>query len=58
VFKTNLKGEILYANNAFAKIFGFKSAQDAVGQSITPLWANPEKRKGYLEQLNEKGSPC
>ncbi|MBI2143727.1 PAS domain S-box protein [Candidatus Woesearchaeota archaeon] len=55
VFRTSLKGEIILANGAFAKIFGFKSAQEAAGQSIIPLWANPEKRKDYLAQLKEKG---
>ncbi len=55
VFRTNLKGDIIYTNDAFARMFEFSSANELIKEGIAPRWANPEKRRPYLEQLKNKG---
>jgi PAS domain S-box-containing protein len=48
-------GQILLCNPAFAQIFGFPSAQDAVGTSMLDLYPDPTERESLLARLKQEG---
>ena len=54
VFTSNLKGDILFANNAMADIFGFADVDDLKENKITVLYKNLEDRKILMEELCKK----
>ncbi len=49
------EGQILLCNPAFATIFGFARAQDAVGTSIVDLYLDPQERPPLVERLKKEG---
>jgi PAS domain S-box-containing protein len=52
VFKTKLRsGEIIDCNNAFAKIFGYKTRVQLIGNKSLKLYYSKEQRKKYLQKL-------
>ncbi len=56
VFRTTENGEILEINNAYAKIFGFDSADDLKLHKSSSFYPSPEAREAYINLLKEKGS--
>lgn len=56
VYKTNLKGDILFANEALAKIFNFQSADDMLDDSVLARYKNKKDREFLIEDLKKKGS--
>ena len=56
VFKTNIKGKILFVNDAAANIFKFKSREELIGSSILKHYLDPSKREGLLELLKKHKS--
>lgn len=56
VFKSNLKGDFLYANNALAKIFEFDSAEKLISCGVPIMYENPEDRKALIETIIKTGS--
>ncbi len=48
-------GRVLLCNSAFAEVFGFSSAQEAVGTSILDLYPDPGERGPLLERLRQEG---
>ena len=44
VYKTDLKGNILFANNAMAKIFNFDSVEHLNAKNAAQLYKNPSDR--------------
>lgn len=56
VYKTNLKGEILFANNAMAEIFHFDSLEDLKAINVTQLYKNRADRNTIIEKLKREGS--
>ncbi|MFH1687990.1 MAG: PAS domain S-box protein [bacterium] len=56
VYQTTPDGRILKANRALADILGYDSKDDCCrGVSVTDLYANPEERRAFLEQLERDG---
>ena len=55
VFKTNLKGEILYVNDAALGICEFNSLQELKNGGVLPRYKNPDDRKILLKKLKENG---
>lgn len=55
VFKTNLEGEILFANESMAKIFHYANADELKKNNITKLYENQEKRFKFLHELEKNG---
>jgi len=49
------EGRILLCNPAFAAMFGFSSAQDAVGTSILDLYIDTGEREPLVEKLKKEG---
>ncbi|MBA4421329.1 MAG: hypothetical protein C0391_09300 [Anaerolinea sp.] len=55
VYQSNLQGEILFANQTMAKIYGFNDAVEMVGRNITGHYKNPQDRARLLEILQKDG---
>jgi len=55
VYRTNLKGEFLFANRALAKIFGFRSIKEMIDEGVMARYKNPDDRKLLIETLKKKG---
>ena len=56
VYKTNLNGDILFANDAMAKIFHFRSVEDLKAENIVKLYSNPMQRNKIIEKLKKEGT--
>jgi len=58
IFTTTSRGEALSVNLAMANILGFSSPEETIShyRSLqTHLYVNPERRKEFIKELNEKG---
>ena len=47
-------GQLLACNNAFLKIFGFKSKEEALQANVTQLYPKEEDRQAFIELLCKK----
>jgi len=48
-------GKFLMANPAFCKLFGYSSEEDIKKVSVADIYANPEERKLFSDNLIERG---
>lgn len=55
VYKTNIQGDLLFANDALVKIFGFDSEEEMMSQGILSRYKNPEDRDILIKRLNKEG---
>lgn len=55
VYKTNLNGDVLYANEALAQIFEFETQQEFIAAGVTTRYANSEDRIAFIEKLKQTG---
>ena len=55
VYKTDLNGEILFANNAMAKMFSYDDIEDLKSIKSTQLYKNLEDRKKIIDLITDKG---
>jgi PAS domain S-box-containing protein len=55
IYKTDKNGELLFANNSLANIFGYNSVEDIKGIMITSLYKNLNDRNIILKKLKEEG---
>jgi PAS domain S-box-containing protein len=55
IYKTNLKGDVLFANDALAKIFEFRSREEMITKSILSAYKNPEDRNVLIKNLKKNG---
>ncbi len=55
IYKTNLEGDIIFANESLAKIFEFESLEDFQARKTTDLYKNPETRNKFIEKLRKEG---
>jgi two-component system, sensor histidine kinase PdtaS len=55
VYKTDLDGNILFANKAMAKMFGYDSVEDLITIKSTKLYKNPGDRKKMIDLITNKG---
>ena len=55
VYETDIKGNILYINDAMAKIFEWESPQEAIGKTVDIAYKNIEDRDAFLEILKKNG---
>lgn len=55
VYRTNLKGDILYVNDAYVKMLGFDSAEEIIAAGAVPRYQNRNDRKKLMEELNKNG---
>ena len=54
-FLSTPEGRVLLCNPAFAAMFGFACAQDAVGTSVADLYLDPGEREPLWERLKRDG---
>ena len=55
VYKTNLKGDILFVNEALSRILEFASPEEMMKERTIALYKNPQRRKNLIEILRETG---
>ena len=55
IYKTNLKGDILYANEALIKIFEFDSSEEMMAVSVPSLYKNTKDRDILIANLQKTG---
>jgi PAS domain S-box-containing protein len=55
IYTTNLKGDILYVNEALWRMLEFESPEEMVGESALTRYKNPKDREVILENLGERG---
>ncbi|MTK63952.1 MAG: PAS domain S-box protein [Methanobacterium sp.] len=55
IYKTNVKGEILFANQAVANLFNYDSVEELKSHNIIDVYKNKDYRREFLEVLNKKG---
>lgn len=55
VIQTNWDGRIVHCNDACAHIFGYASAQELVGASLTSFYPNAEHRANFVAQVRSAG---
>jgi len=55
VYKTNLKGDVLYANAALAKMFEFESLEELMLEGVLRRYKNPKDREVLIENLKKNG---
>ena len=56
VYKTDINGNILFANNSMAKMLGYDSKDDFEGFKSQLMYENVEDRKLILNDLKENGT--
>ncbi len=55
VYLSTFEGQLLDCNNAFIKMYGFKSKEDALADSWVSLCANRQEREEFHDTLNLYG---
>src|ERR1700736_669242 len=54
--RSSTTGKILECNEAFARILGYESPEEAMAQPATMFYMEPEAREGMLARLRVSGS--
>jgi PAS domain S-box-containing protein len=55
IYKTDLDGKLLFANNALLDIFGYNKSDDISNLMISSRYKNLDERKFILKKLKEEG---
>ncbi len=55
VYQTNLKGDILFANESLVRIFKSESGEELKSQKIIDFYKNPSERKEIIHRLKKEG---
>jgi PAS domain S-box-containing protein len=55
VYESNEYGEILYINDAMARIFEYDSPEEVIGQNVAIAFKDLKDRDRFLEHLNQNG---
>lgn len=55
IFRSNVKGELLFVNQAMVEMFGYKSEKELLKQNCFALYSKPVDREDLLEDLNKNG---
>ncbi len=58
VYKTNLKGDIIYANKALAKMLEFKDPGKLMNSNVRSRYKNPKDRETLINKLKDTGRVC
>ena len=56
IFKSNLQGEILFANDSLVQIFGYDNVEELLGINIKNLYKDQNDRVSLLQDLQNHGS--
>ncbi|MBI5058078.1 MAG: PAS domain S-box protein [Nitrospirae bacterium] len=55
VYKTNIKGDVIYANNALAKMLEFDSPDEVMTRSVLTFYKDINEREKIIESLKVTG---
>ena len=55
IYKTNIRGDHLYGNEALARMLEFESLEDLLPTPVSERYKNPEDRKSFIKYLKETG---
>ena len=55
IYETNITGDILYINDAAAKIFQYESPDEIIGQNVEMVYKNIRDRDNFLANLQRDG---
>jgi len=55
VYRTNLSGDILFVNDALAKMFGFSSPEEVKKEGALVRYKDSHSREAFVKELTEKG---
>lgn len=55
IYKTDLNGSILFANQALSKMFEFNSPEEMISDGLLSRYKNPEDREILIGSLKEEG---
>jgi PAS domain S-box-containing protein len=55
IYETNLKGDILYINEALAKIFEYESSAEMIPSGVIVLYKDIKDRMALIEKLKKTG---
>lgn len=55
IYSTNLKSDILYANDALVRLFEFESLEEMMSESVLSRYKNPKDRDVLFENLKKRG---
>ncbi len=53
VYRTNLAGDILYANDVMSRMFGYASAEEFMARGVVDMYKNPADRAALMRELKE-----
>jgi PAS domain S-box-containing protein len=56
IYKTNISGDILFANESLAQIFKFSDVEELKSHQITEFYKNIYARKEIIDKLRKEGS--
>jgi PAS domain S-box-containing protein len=55
IYNTNLKGDILFANDALLGMFGYRSEKELMKENVRARYRKPEERTAFLKELRKNG---
>ena len=55
VYRTHLKGDFLYVNDAMVKMFEFESPEELISFGVLPIYKNLKDREVLIENLKDTG---
>jgi PAS domain S-box-containing protein len=55
VYKSNLRGDILYVNEALARMFEYESPEEMMSEGVLARYKNPGDREILIENLKKTG---
>ncbi|MBM4141951.1 MAG: PAS domain S-box protein, partial [Nitrospira sp.] len=55
IYRTNLKGEILYTNDALIKMLEFQTKEEMTAKAVQETYKNPKDRDVLIENLKKRG---
>lgn len=56
LYKTELDGRLIFASRGLSDLFGYDSPAELMSGPVQRLWAHPEDRRAFLEELGKTGS--
>lgn len=54
-YRTDENGIILFASPSILTLLGYESMDEIIGQPITRMWKQPEKRQAMLDRIQQEG---
>lgn len=57
IYRTNIEGKVLLANDALVKMLGFSSVEELQNRNLSNAgYVNPSQREDFIKKLNETGN--